>query len=309
MMPTPFQPNEDEGELLGRNGRGDAFVAMAPLQVESRLFAGQGGMELSASELSNRPLRELSASELSSSLAHEPFIRLDSDQDLAVSEGSTPAPVPEPAPEGKKEVKPPHGWPSISRFPRWYWSRVLGFDQSVDVYGFYPSWDQLIAFVFTALTLMVMGLIEHYGIHPLLNHTLTVFLPAFGASCTVVFAVPKAPIAQPRNVIISHVSAAIIGTALTNAFRSVKEQPFGQHSAGAIGVALHLVFMMFTNTMHPPASATVISAATATINAYYKDEGFLFVIAPVLFGSVLTTVFSWLLNNLVPSRSPYPQYW
>jgi hypothetical protein len=309
MPPTPRQPGHAEGDDAGNAQRDDAFVAVPPSHVESRLSVGEGGMELSASELSDRPLRELSASELSSSPAHEPFTRLDSDRNAAAGEESGSEPAPQPAPEGKKGVKAPHGWPSIKQFPRWYWSRVLGFDESLDVYGFYPSWDQLIAFVFTALTLMVMGLIEHYGIHPLLNHTLSVFLPAFGASCTVVFAVPKAPIAQPRNVIVSHVSAAIIGTALTNAFRSVSEQPFGQHCAGAIGVPLHLVFMMFTNTLHPPASATVISAATAKINAYYQDEGFLFVITPVLFGAVFTTVFSWLLNNLVPSRSPYPQYW
>lgn len=314
-MPTPRQSIRDGGGSDGAgqeiNEQDDAFAAIAPRQVESRLSFGQGGMELSESELSDRPLRERSASAASPSSAHEPFTRLDSDQDLDSAGGGAGAsePLPAPVPEIKKEVKAPHGWPAARQFPRWYWHRVLGFDQSLDVYGFYPSWDQLIAFVFTTLTLMVLGLIEHYGIHPLINHTLSVFLPAFGASCTVVFAVPKAPIAQPRNVIVSHVVAAIIGTALTDAFRSVEEQPFGQHCAGAIGVALHLVFMMFTNTMHPPASATVISAATAKINAYYRDEGFLFVITPVLFGSVFTTVFSWLLNNLVPSRSPYPQYW
>lgn len=308
-MSTPAQTVMNDSEGVGSNGRGDTFAVVSPRHVESRLSFGQGGMQLSSSDLSDRPLRELSASDLSSSPTHEPFTRLDSDQDLEVPEEVPPAPAPALAPETKKEVKAPHGWPSIKQFPRWYWNRVLGFDESLDVYGFYPSWDQLIAFVFVSLTLMVMGLIEHYGIHPLINHTLSVFLPAFGATCTVIFAVPKAPIAQPRNVIVAHVSAAIIGTALTNAFRSVTEQPFGQHCAGAIGVGLHLIFMMFTNTMHPPASATVISAATAKINAYYEDEGFLFVIAPVLFGSVFTTVFSWLLNNLVPSRSPYPQYW
>ncbi|KPI87663.1 hypothetical protein ABL78_3261 [Leptomonas seymouri] len=307
-MSIPHQPIDDEGEEMRGNAREDAFVIMPPRQVESRLPVGQGGLELSTSELSDHPLHERGASELSVSPVHEPITRLDSDLDL-VPEADMQEPVSEPAPEGKKEVKAPHGWPSVRRFPRWYWGRVLGFDQSLNVYGFYFSRDQLIAFVFTVLTLVVLGLIEHYGIHPLINHQLTVFIPAFGASCTVVFAVPKAPIAQPRNVIISHVSAAIIGASLTHAFHSVKEQPFGHNSAGAIGVALHLVFMMFTNTMHPPASATVISAATATINSYYKDEGFLFVVSPILFGSVFVSFFSWLLNNLVASRSPYPQYW
>lgn len=200
-------------------------------------------------------------------------------------------------------------WPKLRNFPQWYLSRLRGSDQSLDVYGFYPSWDVLIAFVFTATTLVILGLIEYYAFYPLVNHTLSAFIPAFGATCTVVYSVPEAPIAQPRNVIISHVSAAIIGVALTNAFQSVKEQPFGQHCAGAIGVGLHLVFMIFTNTLHPPASATVISAATATLNTYYKDQGFLFVIAPVLLDALITTVVAVLLNNLILSRAPYPQYW
>ncbi|CAD2216977.1 HPP family protein [Angomonas deanei] len=202
-----------------------------------------------------------------------------------------------------------HVFPTWRQYPKWYWKRMIGIDQSLDVYGFYPAWDQIYAFVFTCLTLVILALIEFYAFYPTGNHSLNSFIPAFGASCCVVFGIPKAPIAQPRNLLFSHVTAAIIGTALTNAFRTVSEQPFGQHCAGAIGVGLHLVLMMLTETMHPPASATVISAATQTLNAYYKDEGFLFVVVPVLFGSVIIFIMACLLNNLVGDRSPYPQYW
>lgn len=299
----------DEADVASRCDDQQRFAPAEPRRVESRLSVGAGGMQLSESEVSDTAM-------------HEPFV--DEPQRpgvVAGAAGSSGTAVLENEVASvasveaarmaveKKEVKAPHGWPSVRQFPSWYWRRLTGFDQSLDVYGFYPSWDQLIAFVFVCVTLVLMGLIEHYGFYPLVNHSLSAFLPAFGATCTVVFAVPKAPIAQPRNVIVAHVTAAIIGIALTNAFRPVRKQPFGQHCAGAIGVALHLVLMMFTNTMHPPASATVISAATSTINAYYKDEGFLFVITPVLFGAVFTSVCAWLLNNLVPSRSPYPQYW
>lgn len=66
-----------------------------------------------------------------------------------------------------------------------------------------------------------MGLIEHYGFHPLINQTLHIFIPAFGASSTVVFAVPKAPIAQPRAVFLSHIFAAFIGVCLANALHRI----------------------------------------------------------------------------------------
>ncbi|EPY35282.1 HPP family protein [Strigomonas culicis] len=159
--------------------------------------------------------------------------------------------------------------------------------------------------------MVVLALVDHYGFYHLAGHSVAVFLPALGATCTVIYAVPKAPIAQPRCVIFSHVSAAVIGTALTHAFRSVSHppQPFGSHCAGALGVAIHLALMIVTNTLHPPASATVISAAVQTLNAYYQDGGFLFVVTPCLLGPLIVVVMAIVLNNLVPSRSPYPQFW
>ncbi|KAG5493778.1 hypothetical protein JKF63_01610 [Porcisia hertigi] len=283
--------------------------AVAPRRVESGVPVGNDGKGLPASERAVRSNGESFAEDLQSGANVSVVAQEVNSHFLENKTGVTTGVVPEEVAVVKREARALRGWPAISRFPAWYWSRLSGFNQSLDVYGFSPSWDQLIAFMFICFTLIVLGLIEHYGIHPLLNNTLSIFLPALGASCTVVYAVPKAPIAQPRNVIVAHVTAAIIGIALTNAFRSVKQQPFGQYCAGALGVALHLVLMIFTNTLHPPASATVISAANVRINAYYDDQGFLFVVTPVLFGALFTVICAWFLNNLVPSRSPYPQYW
>lgn len=191
----------------------------------------------------------------------------------------------------------------------WYGGRLTGFDQSLNVFGFYPSWELLLSFLFVATTLAVMGVIESYTFAKHLDSAIGIFIPAFGASSTVVFAVPKAPIAQPRSVILSHVSAALIGVALANAFAGVDHQPFGYHCAAAIGVGLHLALTQTTNILHPPASATVVTAAVHPLWGRFHDRGFLFVVAPVLLGSLCVVLFAGLLNNLVPSRSPYPQYW
>lgn len=292
----PTKMNDSAGNILPSSNE-PAFNAVEPHRRESRLEM-QAGMQLSESELSDRPLEEdydrLSESEHSEGREeyHEPAAPAEKE-------------------EKKQEVVAPYGWPTCQKFPRWYWRRLTGFDQSLDVYGFYPSWDQLIAFVFVCATMVVLAVIDHYGFYHLAGHSVASFLPALGASCTVVYAVPKAPISQPRCVIFSHVTAAIIGTALTNAFRSVNNppQPFGEHCAGALGVALHLALMIITNTLHPPASATVISAATQTINAYYQDEGFLFVVTPSLLGPLIVVAMAMILNNLVPARAPYPQFW
>ncbi|KAG5468504.1 hypothetical protein CUR178_01336 [Leishmania enriettii] len=272
-------------------------------RAESCVLVRSSGMQLPYPAGSDWSMHEIGAEELQDHADASQAVHA-SDSDLAKKETSAGEMA-----DTKGEEEPVRRRLSVSCFLGWYWSRLTGYDQSLNAYGIYPSWDQLIALTFTCFTLILLGLMEHYGIHPLLNHTLSVFFPAIGSSCTIVYAVPKAPMAQPRNIIVAHVTAAIIGTALANAFRTVKEQPFGRHCASALGVGLHLVLMMLTNTMHPPASATVITAATAKMNAYYHDEGFLFVVCPVLFGSVFTTLCACLLNNLVPSRSPYPQYW
>eukprot|EP00796_Vickermania_ingenoplastis_P006313 gene6313-4543_t len=203
----------------------------------------------------------------------------------------------------------PYGWPRPQEFPRWYWKRLTGLDQSLNVYFFKPHYDQLIALLFTATTLVVLGLIQYYVFTPLINGSLNIFLPAFGATCTCLFAVPKLPIAQPRNVLIAHFSAGVIGISCVNILRYAPEQPYGTNIAGAIGVGLHQLFMIYTNTLHPPASATVVSAVQASYQTYYQDRGFLFCVTPCLSGSVVVLVCAIILNNLVPSRSPYPVYW
>lgn len=203
----------------------------------------------------------------------------------------------------------PHGWPLLSEFPAWYWKRLTGFDQELNRYCFTPSWDQLIGFFFTAITLLVFTFLQYHVFTLFAQGNVDLFVPAFAASSTCVFSVPKLPISQPRNIIFAHVTAGVIGVALVNAFIYMPQQPYGIHLAGAIGVGLHQLLMVFTNTLHPPASATVISAAITSFQPYFHDRGFFFCLSPCLLGSIIVVIMSILLNNLVPARSPYPQYW
>ncbi|ORC93234.1 HPP family protein [Trypanosoma theileri] len=201
-----------------------------------------------------------------------------------------------------------HLWPPLREFPQWYWSRFNGYDQSKSVYGFYPSWDLVVTFLFVCITMIMFSLIEFYAFHPFMKN-LKIFIPAFGASTTVVFCAPLSPSAQPRSLFCSHIAAAIIGVSLSNIFQFVPNESFGFKCAGAVAVGVHLVFMSLTNTMHPPASATCVTAALNPLNTYYNDHGFLFVVFPVISGCVLLFLCAWLMNNLLERRSPYPKYW
>ncbi|EKF32771.1 hypothetical protein MOQ_003374 [Trypanosoma cruzi marinkellei] len=199
-------------------------------------------------------------------------------------------------------------WPPIREFPRWYWSRLTGYDQSKSMYGFFPSWDLLITFVFICVSMLVMALFEFYLLHKYAIH-LIVFIPTFGASATILFAVPGAHLAQPRALFFSHISAAILGVTAVNAFQFLPEKTFGLKCVAALAVGLHLVLMCITNTGHPPASGTCVSAVLAPINGYYHDQGYLYVVFPVLVGCTLLFLCAWILNNTLESRSPYPKYW
>ncbi|RNE97454.1 HPP family protein [Trypanosoma rangeli] len=156
--------------------------------------------------------------------------------------------------------------------------------------------------------MVVLALIEFYVLHLHLTH-LSIFLPSFGASATILFSVPGAPVAQPRALFFSHITAAIIGVLFANIFQFLPSEAFGFKCAAAVVVGLHLVLLCVTNTFHPPASATCVSAALAPLNAHYHDQGFLFVLLPALLGCIVLFLCAWILNNSLCSRSPYPRYW
>eukprot|EP00796_Vickermania_ingenoplastis_P006315 gene6315-4545_t len=203
----------------------------------------------------------------------------------------------------------PHGWPTLREFPKWYWKRLSGWDQSLDMYFFRPHYEQLIALLFTCITMLMLGLVQHFIFIPMVHGSFEIFIPALSSTCTCLFAVPKLPVSQPRNIIIGHVSAGFIGISLMNLFLLMPQQPYGVNLANAIGVGLHQLFMIYTNTLHPPASATVVSAVQASFESFHHDRGFIYCLTPCFTGSVVVITCAIILNNLVPSRSPYPVYW
>ncbi|KAG8340090.1 hypothetical protein TRVL_09084 [Trypanosoma vivax] len=198
--------------------------------------------------------------------------------------------------------------PSRGSFFRWYWSRLTGCDSSRSTYGFRVSWSHLTTFVFVATTLLLFSLTEHYGSHLNLNR-IGIFFPAFAASATILFTSPTTPNAQPRSLFFSHITAAIVGVSLAHVFQFVPNKNFGYKCAASVGVGLHLALMSMTNTMHPPASATCVTAALTFVNKDSSSQGFLFVLYPILTCCIFLFLCSWLMNNLVAAHSPYPRYW
>lgn len=112
----------------------------------------------------------------------------------------------------------------------------------------------------------------------------------FGASCVLLFALPKSPLAQPRNVIGGHLISTFVGlTVLTL---------LGSHPlAMGLGVGLAIMAMQITGTLHPPAGGDPLVVIAA-------GAGWSFLAMPVLFGTVALVAVAFGYHRLV-SREPY----
>lgn len=98
--------------------------------------------------------------------------------------------------------------------------------------------------------------------------------PALGASTFIVFALPGAPAAAPRNVVLSHFLGATTGWSCLQAFSVDPTGATLSHLVGlshvfAASVALGIttVLMLLLRTPHPPAGATTLIVALGSMPA------------------------------------------
>lgn len=115
-----------------------------------------------------------------------------------------------------------------------------------------------------------------------------------GGSCVLAFAAHNSPFAQPRSIVGGHLIASAIGMAAAKGFG-------GAWWAMALSVGLSISVMLLTRTVHPPAGANPIIILSA-------DTDWLFLLQPVLLGSIAMVVAALLFNNLLRERR-YPRYW
>ena len=110
-------------------------------------------------------------------------------------------------------------------------------------------------------------------------------IPPFGASLVLVMAVYDSPLAKPRNIFFGHILSAASGVLV---FYFLDNSPF---SIG-LGVALAIMIMLITNTIHPPAGANPVIAIIGA-------KSFEFVIMPVAIGALFIVIFALAYNKLM----------
>jgi len=122
---------------------------------------------------------------------------------------------------------------------------------------------------------------------------------SFGASAVLLFAAPRAPFSQPRNLIGGHLVAAVVGVAC---YRYLPDLLYVQEAAA---VATAIALMMVTRTIHPPGGATALIAVIGPDAVHGLGWAYVF---PVLVGALVLMLVAIVSNNLL-ERGSYPDRW
>lgn len=120
---------------------------------------------------------------------------------------------------------------------------------------------------------------------------------SFGASSVLIYGAVYSPLAQPRNLVGGHVVSAIVGVTVAKLLPDViwLTAPFA--------VALSIVAMQVTRTLHPPGGATALIAVSG--GAKITVLGYFYVLSPVFVGSVILLAVALIFNNITKDRH-YP---
>ncbi|RMZ87022.1 hypothetical protein DV736_g5750, partial [Chaetothyriales sp. CBS 134916] len=151
-----------------------------------------------------------------------------------------------------------------------------------------------------------VALIEAVYLHlPHLDgHAVPIVIASLGAAAILEYNSIESPLAQPRNLIFGQVLSAVIGVGITKLFELLPATRFEELEwlAGALAVGTASLVMSVTKTVHPPAGATALLAATT---AEIRQLGW-WAVALVFLGSMLMLVSALLLNNIARQ---FPIYW
>jgi CBS-domain-containing membrane protein len=152
------------------------------------------------------------------------------------------------------------------------------------------AWSWLGAFIGIYLVAIESGVTDIY------------IVGSFGASAVLLYGAPQSDFSQPRNLIGGHLVSALIGVSVQ------KYLAVDIALLSALAVSLSIAAMYFTRTLHPPGGATALIAVIGSAEVH--NDGYFFVISPIVIGAVILLVIALVINNLSgdPKRR-YPRYW
>lgn len=142
-----------------------------------------------------------------------------------------------------------------------------------------------------------IGLIAFFQSYLLTDFESIFLIGSFGASSVLIYGAIQSPLAQPRNLIGGHLISALIGVTV------YKLLPNIIWLTAPLAVSLSIVCMQITKTLHPPGGATALIAVIGSEKI--KALGYIYVLSPVLTGSIILFIIALIFNNMTPDRQ-YP---
>jgi CBS-domain-containing membrane protein len=142
-----------------------------------------------------------------------------------------------------------------------------------------------------------IGLIAFFQSHLLTKDENIFLIGSFGASSVLIYGAIQSPLAQPRNLIGGHLFSAFIGVTIYKLFPDII------WLTAPLAVALSIVVMQITKTLHPPGGATALIAVIGSEKI--KTLGYMYILSPVLTGSLILFVVALIFNNITKLRR-YP---
>jgi len=103
----------------------------------------------------------------------------------------------------------------------------------------------------------------------------------FGATCVLLFSMPKSPMSQPINVLLGHFLSSLVGLLMVYYFP-------GSGIGIALSVGLAIALMSVFRVTHPPAGADPIVFAMS-------DFGWQHLFFPVISGSLMLILLAWIM--------------
>jgi len=142
-----------------------------------------------------------------------------------------------------------------------------------------------------------IGIIAFLQSYLLEKNDAVLLIASFGASSVLIYGAIQSPMAQPRNLIGGHLVGAFIGVAV------YKLLPDIVWLTAPLAVALSIVVMQITKTLHPPGGATALIAVIGSQKI--KMLGFFYIVSPALAGAIILLIVALIFNNITAHRK-YP---
>jgi CBS domain-containing membrane protein len=129
--------------------------------------------------------------------------------------------------------------------------------------------------------------------------SLPALVPPFGASVVIVFFTPESPLGRAWNVIVGHLSCALVAAVVLALFPDASTGVLAALAVSGAGL-----LMLATKSFHPPGGATALLAVIAE-----KKLGFVMMICPMLVGAVALSATRALLDvaiSAAPLKRAFP---